>query len=511
MPTRRKTEHVDVLIIGAGISGIGAAYYLSTRCPRRSYGILERRQNLGGTWDLFRYPGIRSDSDMYTYGYAFRPWMNPKMISDGESIRRYLEETVREYGIREKIRFGVRVLRASWSTRTASWLVEAKDETTDEFLSFTCNFLIGATGYYDYDQGYTPEFAGRARFRGSIIHPQHWPEDLDYSGKRVVVIGSGATAMALVPAMAQKAKRVTMLQRSPTYVMSLPEKDPVTNLLLRLLSPQVGYRFARVRNVTLQLLLYKLSQAYPRTVRRLLLNHVRKQLGEDFDLRHFTPKYNPWDERLCVVPDGDLFRVLRSGKAEVVTDHIDCFTEKGIRLKSGEEIEADIIVTATGLSLKALGGIELRVDGKPFNLAGALAYKALMFENLPNLAMLFGYPNMSWTMKVDISCDYLMRLFNFMEREDYAICVPRNRDAAIEPTPFFALQSGYVKRAEHLLPKQGSRAPWRLYNNYWRDWLALRYSRVDDGVLEFQRRAHASAKTKSVERRVKAVRQAART
>jgi cation diffusion facilitator CzcD-associated flavoprotein CzcO len=485
--TTDNTGHVDVLIIGAGISGIGAGYYLTKKCPGKSFTILERRSRIGGTWDLFRYPGIRSDSDMFTFGFAFKPWMNPKMISDGESIRGYLEETAREFGIDKHIQFGIRVVRAGWSSAEGKWTVEARREDTGENLRFTCNFLIGGTGYYDYDEGFTPDFPGRNRYKGKVVHPQHWPEDLDYTGKRIVVIGSGATAITLIPNLAAKAKHVTMLQRSPTYVMNLPERDPITNALRPLLPKKVLYGLIRSRNVSMQLLMFRISRARPEVIRKFLLGQLRKQLGPNFDLKHFSPKYNPWEERLCVVPDGDMFKVLRSGKASVNTDEIETFTERGIQLKSGLELEADIIITATGLNMKLLGGMTLEVDGKPYDVAGRYAYKALMFEDLPNFAMLFGYPNMSWTMKVDISCDYIARLLNYMDKNGLSQVTPRNKDRSLTPLPFMDLKSGYVRRALDQMPKQGSKFPWRLYNNYWLDLATLRFTRLDDGKLEFSR------------------------
>ena len=479
------TEYFDVLIIGAGLSGVGAACHLTRECPDKRFAILEGRQAMGGTWDLFRYPGIRSDSDMYTLGYSFRPWTNPKAIADGDSIRDYIRDTAREYGVDDKIRYGHRVESADWSSDEAVWVLKVRRTDEDDVVTLKCNFLFGCTGYYRYEAGYEPEFPGRERFQGEVIHPQKWPEDLDYSGKRVVVIGSGATAVTLVPAMTDKAEHVTMLQRSPSYVATVPEKDFISERLRRFLPEKVVYRLARTRNVGLQMLIYQLSRRRPGMMRKLLLEQVRRQVGDNVDLKHFSPAYNPWDERLCAVPDGDLFRVLRKGKASVVTDHIETFTEKGILLKSGEELEADIIVTATGLEMQMLGGMDLSVDGKPYDMAGAMAYKALMFSDLPNLAMVFGYTNASWTLKADISCEYVCRLLRHMDRKGMRQCTPRVADDSVEPVPFIALESGYVRRAMDRLPKQGSRAPWKLRQNYPYDLLMLRYSRVDDGTMEF--------------------------
>ncbi|MFZ5756173.1 MAG: flavin-containing monooxygenase [Pseudomonadota bacterium] len=480
------SEHVDVLIVGAGLSGIGAARHLKHQCPDKSYVILENRQAIGGTWDLFRYPGIRSDSDMYTLGYNFKPWTDPKIIADGHTIRSYVQETAREYGIDKHIRFGHKVLSASWSSIDARWTVEAEQQATGKKVKFTCNFLLGCTGYYNYDGGYTPHFEGRERFKGTIIHPQKWPENFDYSGKRVLIIGSGATAVTLLPAMTDKAAHVTMLQRSPTYVASIPEKDVISNTLRKFLPDMLVYRMGRTRNIGLQMAVFRLSKSRPKAIRRLLLGMVRRQLaGSDVDMKHFTPSYNPWDERLCAVPDGDLFRVLRKGKASVVTDHIDTFTEKGIKLKSGTELEADIIITATGLDLQMLGGMQLNVDGKPFDLSQSMNYKGVMFQNLPNLAMMFGYTNASWTLKSDLSSEYVCRLLKHMDKTGNRQCTPRNHDPEVVPVPFVDMQSGYLQRAAGRMPKQGNKAPWKLYQNYALDLPLLRYSKVDDGIMEF--------------------------
>ncbi|MFZ5697228.1 MAG: flavin-containing monooxygenase [Pseudomonadota bacterium] len=479
------TEHFDVLIVGAGLSGIGAAWHLTDQCPGKTFAILEGRDAIGGTWDLFRYPGIRSDSDMYTLGYNFRPWTGSKMISDGTSIREYVCDTARESGIDKKIRFGHKILKASWSTEDALWTVEAHRVATGDTVQFTCNFLQMCTGYYNYDAGYTPEFAGRERFKGQIIHPQHWPRNLDYTGKRVVVIGSGATAVTVVPAMTDKAAHVTMLQRSPTYVVTVPEEDPISNNMRRYLPDMLVYRLGRTRNIGLQLFFFRLAKAKPKPIRRLLLGLVRRQVGPDFDMKHFTPTYNPWDERMCAVPNGDFFKVLRNGKASVVTDHIDTFTEKGIKLKSGDEIEADIIVTATGLDLQLMGGMKLVVDGKPFDLSRTIGYKGLMFRDLPNLAMVFGYTNASWTLKADITSEYVCRLIKHMDKLKMRQCTPRNNDPSVVESPFLDMRSGYIQRAVAKFPKQGSKAPWKLYQNYAIDLAALRFGPLDDGAMEF--------------------------
>lgn len=489
------SEHVDVLIVGAGLSGIGAAWHLQNQCPGKSYAILEGRNAIGGTWDLFRYPGMRSDSDMYTLGYNFKPWTNPKAIADGPSIREYIRETAVENGIDEKIRFGIKVLKSSWSTEDAIWTVEAKRVATGEKVKFTCNFLLMCTGYYKYEAGYTPHFEGRERFKGQIIHPQHWPENLDYSGKRVVVIGSGATAVTVVPAMTDKAAHVTMLQRSPTYMVSLPEQDVLANSLRRFLPERAVYHAIRAKNVALTLGFFNLAQSRPKPIRRLLLAHMRRQLGEGYDMKHFTPTYNPWEERLCAVPDGDMFKAIRNGKVSVVTDHIESFTEKGIKLKSGQELEADIIVTATGLDLVMMGGSELSVDGEPIDVSKKMYYKGLMFQDVPNLAMVFGYTNASWTLKADISSEYVCRLLKHMDAIGMRQCTPVNRDRSVKVEPFVNMHSGYIQRVLDKMPRQGDKAPWRLYMNYALDLVALRYRSVEDNAMQFSnpRRAKKAA------------------
>lgn len=499
------SEHLDVLIVGAGLSGIGAAYHLQKQCPNKSWAIIERRQAIGGTWDLFRYPGIRSDSDMYTLGYNFKPWTNPQAIADGTSIREYVQETARENGIDRNIRFGLQVKNASWSTETATWTLEALREATGEVVHFTCNFLLMCSGYYNYDAGYSPDFPGIDQFKGRVVHPQKWTEDIDYADKKVVVIGSGATAVTLVPAMAQTAAKVTMLQRSPTYVVSVPGRDAMAEKLRRFLPDKAVYRIARTRNVGFQMFFYNLSRQKPELVKRWVLSLARRQLGQNYDLRHFTPSYNPWDERMCVVPDSDLFRAIRKGKAEVVTDHIDSFTETGIRLTSGQELEADLVVTATGLRLQMLGGMQITVDGKPFDMTQTMNYKGVMFRDLPNLAMVFGYTNASWTLKSDLTCEYVCRLLKHMDKHGLRQCTPRDEEGQVQATPFLGLASGYIQRAKDVLPKQGDRSPWKLYQNYALDLSMLRFGGLEDGYMEFSNpKMSARAKVKAAAQAVRA-------
>lgn len=478
-------EHLDVLIIGAGLSGIGAAYHLMKHCPGKRFAILEGRAALGGTWDLFRYPGIRSDSDMFTLGYNFKPWTNPLAIADGPSIRRYIAETAEENGIQDKIRFQHKVLKADWCSERATWTLQVQRGEDAEPIQLSCQHLLMCTGYYRYEAGYTPEFKGREQFQGDFIHPQLWPEHFDYSGKNVVVIGSGATAVTLVPAMTDKAKHVTMLQRSPTYVVSLPQGDPISAFLRRFLPEAWVYRLARTRNVAMQLGFYKLSKTLPNLVRKVLLSLTKRQLGAGYDMRHFTPRYQPWDERVCAVPDGDLFKVLREGKASVVTAAIDGFTAKGIRLKSGEELPADVIVSATGLELQLFGGMQVAVDGVPFDAAKSMGYRGIMLRDLPNAAVVLGYTNASWTLKADLSSEYFCRLINHMDASGMRQCTPRDAKRQVKPAPFLDLASGYIQRAADKIPSQGDRAPWKLYQNYLLDLLLLRYGRVVDGYLEF--------------------------
>lgn len=479
-------EHVDVLVVGAGLSGIGAACHLRQKCPEKSFVILEGRGAMGGTWDLFRYPGVRSDSDMYTLGYRFRPWSDAKAIADGSAILNYIRETASEFGVDRMIRYGHRVSRADWSSEDALWTVEAETGPDKSLVQFTCNFLYLCTGYYDYESGYTPEWPGVERFGGPLVHPQKWPEDLDYTGKRVVVIGSGATAVTLVPAMAERAAHVTMLQRSPTYVASMPAEDRVANWLRRRLPARTAYALARWKNVLFGMFFYNLARSRPEVFKRMIAKGNRKQLGRDFDLKHFTPQYNPWDQRLCLAPNADIFRAIRQGRASVVTDHIETFTETGLQLRSGEHLDADIIVTATGLVLKLMSGLKLFVDGSHVELSKTIAYKGMMYSDIPNLASALGYTNASWTLKCDLTAEYVCRLLKHMDRHGYAQCTPRVNDPEVKEEPILDFTSGYVRRALHTLPRQGSKTPWRLHQNYVRDLSMLRYGRVDDGVMEFK-------------------------
>ncbi|MCB9586138.1 MAG: NAD(P)/FAD-dependent oxidoreductase [Polyangiaceae bacterium] len=478
-------ENLDVVIIGAGLSGVGAGVHLSQKCPGKRFALLEMREAMGGTWDLFRYPGIRSDSDMYTLGYHFKPWTNPKAIADGEDIRSYIQETAREYGIDRKIRYQHKVKSLNWNSKRARWELEVEQLDTGDTVRISAQFVICCSGYYKYESGHTPEFAGREDFGGEVIHPQLWPEGLDYSGKRIVVIGSGATAVTLVPALTDKAAHVTMLQRSPSYVINVPQQDKISNKLREYLPEQAVYSMARVRNVLLSMTLFNFARRYPKQARRLLMGRVKKALEGSVDLSHFSPKYNVWDERLCAVPDGDMFDALKSGKASVVTDQIERFTQGGILLKSGEEIPADIIVTATGLELQVLGGSELTKDGEPVKVAEKYYYKGAMLQDVPNLAMVFGYTNSSWTLKADLILDYFCRVMNHMQKSGQQVCTPTADGSVEDGGPFLNLNSGYVKRALHLMPRQGAGKPWKLYQNYVLDYVMMKLTKLDDGALSF--------------------------
>jgi len=498
-------EHFDVLIVGAGLSGIGAGAHMRMRCPKKAFAILEGREVTGGTWDLFRYPGVRSDSDMYTLGYSFRPWTDPKAIADGPAILKYIRETAKEFELEKEIRYSHRVTRAEWSSTDSRWTIKAETRpvgsvphnngdlpqggngATPQIVRFTCNFLYICTGYYDYASGYTPEWPGFNKYRGTVIHPQKWPQDLDHAKKKVLVIGSGATAVTLVPAMAETAEHVTMLQRSPTYVVSMPSQDTFANFLRSALSQRSVYAIVRGKNVVRQMFFYVLSRKRPSVMKRIVAKGVKNELGEEYAEKHFTPKYNPWDQRLCLVPDGDLFRSIREGRSSVVTGQIESFTENGVRLTTGEHLEADIIVTATGLVLRIMAGLTLVVDGELVDLSKKIAYKGMMYSDVPNLAEAFGYTNASWTLKCDLTSDYVCRLINYMDRHGYARCTARLSDPSITSEPAIDFTSGYVQRALLTLPSQGSKMPWRLHQNYFKDLSMLRYGRVNDGTMEFRR------------------------
>jgi cation diffusion facilitator CzcD-associated flavoprotein CzcO len=486
-------EHLDVLIVGAGLSGIGAAHHLQTECPWADYAIFEARDSIGGTWDLFRYPGVRSDSDMFTLGYSFKPWTGEKSIADGWSILEYIKDTARDAGIDTRIRFNHRIVSLDWSTERARWVVTARrttgddsDPGTGETFQLTCGFVMSCTGYYRYDHGYEPRFEGAEQFSGDIVHPQHWPEHLDYSGKRVVVIGSGATAVTLVPSLAEEAAQVTMVQRSPSYVASLPAKNPLSNFVRRVLPNRWSGPAVRWLNALLTMALYQLCRRRPQMMKRVLLKGVEKQLPAGYDVAtHFTPDYDPWDQRMCLVPDGDLFRAISSGSAEVVTDRIERFTERGLRLASGAELEADIIVTATGLEVLFLGGMELSVDGDVIDPASKLVYKGMMLDGVPNLAFAIGYTNASWTLRADLISDYVCRLLNALRDSGNRQATAVNRDAVIGAGSVFDLNSGYVLRAADRLPKSGSNFPWQVRQNYLFDYRVMKRTDVTGDVMVF--------------------------
>ena len=488
LPPGNLPEHLDVLVVGAGLSGIGAAHYLQTECPWATYAIFEARDSVGGTWDLFRYPGVRSDSDMHTLGYSFRPWDGEKSIADGDSILQYIKDTAAESGIDRHIRFDHRVIAAGWSTDEARWRITAQRGDGTMF-ELTAAFLFSCSGYYRYDHGHLPDFDGMDEFEGTLIHPQHWPEDLDFTGKRIVVIGSGATAVTLVPALARSAAHVTMLQRSPTYIASLPERSPMAKIFRKVLPRQMAGTAAKWAHALLTQSFYTVSRRYPEQMKRFLRKGLERELPAGYDIdTHFTPRYDPWDQRFCAVPDGDLFKAISDGSASVVTETIERFTKTGIQLTSGRELAADIVVTATGLELLFLGGIELTVDGTPVHPADRLTYKGMMIEGVPNLAVAIGYTNASWTLKCDLTCQYVCRLLESMRSHGQTQCVPRNSDPSVtNGGPLLGLTSGYIQRSAHLLPKQGARQPWKVNQSYLRDYRALRMSQVDDGVMEFSR------------------------
>ena len=482
-------KHVDLLIVGAGISGIGLAAHLTKHCPQRSFEIIERRDSFGGTWDLFKYPGIRSDSDMSTFGFNFKPWQQASVLADGSSIKGYLAEVIDEQKLKEKIHFKHRVLSANYDSAQKKWQVVIENAKGKK-ENWIANFVFGCTGYYNYDQGYQPDFPNKELFKGEFVNPQFWPEKLDYTGKKVVIIGSGATAITLVPAMAKGgAAHVTMLQRSPTYIASVPSIDFVYDKMRKVLPEDVAYKLTRARNIGMQRGIYAFAQKQPKLLRRLLLQSIKMQLKGKVDMKHFTPEYNPWDQRLCVVPDGDLFKILRSGQASVETDQIERFTETGLQLKSGQHLEADIVVSATGLEIQILGGIQATIDGKPLDTSKHMLYQGVMVSDVPNMAMIIGYINASWTLKVDIAAEYICRLLNYMDQKQWAEVIPQG-DATelMEDTVMGSLSSGYIARAANVMPKQGKHAPWKVSNNYLADRKTLKSASFEDGVLKFAKR-----------------------
>ena len=485
-------KQVDILIVGAGISGIGLAAHLSKHCPQRSFEIIERREGIGGTWDLFKYPGIRSDSDMSTFGFNFKPWQKTSVLADGPSIKGYLNEVVTEFQLEPKIHYQHRVISANYDSASHKWSVKIED-AEGKTQTWIANFVLGCTGYYNYDQGFQPDFPNQQAFKGQFIHPQHWPENLDYRGKKVVIIGSGATAITLVPAMVKGgAGHVTMLQRSPTYIASVPSIDVVYAKMRKYLPEEMAYKLTRARNIGMQRGIYALAQKQPKLLKKLLLNSVKFQLKGKVDMKHFTPNYEPWDQRLCVVPDGDLFKILREGHASVETDHIEKLTETGILLKSGKHLEADIIVSATGLNIQILGGIQATLDGKPLNTSQHMLYRGIMVSDVPNMALIIGYINASWTLKVDIAAEYICRLLNHMDHKGYDEVVAQGDVSELmDDTVMGSLSSGYIARAADVMPKQGKHAPWHVSNNYLADRKDLKQASFKDGVLKFKTKVTA--------------------
>ncbi|MBI1193224.1 MAG: NAD(P)-binding protein [Bacteroidetes bacterium] len=486
MEHQKLPDHLDVVIVGAGLSGIAAAYHIQDKCPGKTFAVLEGRAAMGGTWDLFRYPGIRSDSDMYTLGFSFNPWPNPKTIADGPSILCYIKDTASKFGLDQHIHYNTRVAEAAWSDADARWTLTLAAQGDMPERRISAGFLFMCSGYYHYQEAYQPVFPGSETFAGRMLHPQHWTDDVAYEGKKVVVIGSGATAVTLVPELAKKAQQVTMLQRSPTYIMTLPSEDRVANFLKQVLPDQTAHNLVRWKNILLNLAFYKVSKRWPQTIRRFIQKGIQKELGSSYEQRHFDPAYDPWDQRLCLVPDGDLFHALKSGKAQVVTDTIRTFTERGIQLSSGQELEADLIVTATGLKIQLLGGMAVRVNGELLDSGNMHCYKGVLFGGVPNFAVAIGYTNASWTLKCDLNCLFVARLLNHMDRKGYRVCTPQYDQAQFGSEPLLDFDAGYIKRALDVLPRQGSRKPWKVYQNYLRDTLALRYGSVRDAYLVYR-------------------------
>ncbi len=480
-------NHYDIIIIGAGLSGIGAACHFSMNCPDKSYVLFEGRNNIGGTWDLFKYPGIRSDSDMHTFSFKFKPWTYNKTISDASTIMQYLQETVDEYKIKEKIKFNHFMTEISWSSEDNKWTIKGTDNSKNEPVISTCNFIMLCTGYYDYEKGYTPDFKGLESYKGQFIHPQKWTDDINYENKEVIVIGSGATAVTLIPTMAKKTKHITMLQRSPTYILSRPLHDPFAKFVHKIMPNKMAHFFSRWKNILLSMYLYRASKKNPDAVRKFIKGQAKKVLGPDYDVdTHFNPKYNPWDERLCAIPDNDLFNTIKENKCTVITDHIETFTEEGIKLKSGKELKADLIVSATGLNIKIAGGMEITVDGKKMELGKLINYKGLMLQDIPNLVAIIGYTNASWTLKADLVCEYTCRLLKHMDKNGYSSCAPSLKGEDTEMSPVIDFTSGYIQRGMAKMPKQGKEFPWRLHQSYVKDMVNLKYKKIDDRYLVFK-------------------------
>ena len=481
-------NNYDVVIVGAGISGIGAAYNIQKSCPTKSFTIFEGRENIGGTWDLFKYPGIRSDSDMHTMGFRFKPWTDPKTIADGPSILEYLNEAADENNLREKIQFKTKVKTAQWDSNSACWRLGIEKDESGVIQDVSCSILYLCGGYYNYDQGYLPEFDGYEDFEGTLVHPQKWPEDLDYENKKVVVIGSGATAVTIVPSMADKVSKITMLQRSPTYYFAAPDEDVIGNFIKRFTTDRLGYFLVRWKNILMQRFMLARLRKYPQKTKEMLIDLVRKQLSDDYDVdKHFTPRYMPWDQRLCFVPNGDMFKAINSGKAEVVTDTIDRFTERGILLDSGNEIEADIIVTATGLNMQLLNGIDISIDNEKLDISERIQYKTMMFSNVPNLIATFGYTTASWTLGADLTSEYACKLINLMDSKGMDYFYPDAGEDVVGQGDFLDLNSGYIQRVAHKLPKQGSRDPWINTQNYLKDLFQVRFKSIEDSDLKFKK------------------------
>ncbi|HSX68742.1 NAD(P)/FAD-dependent oxidoreductase [Nocardioides sp.] len=480
-----EAKHLDVLIVGAGLSGIDAAVHVSKAFPAKSYALLEMREELGGTWSLFKYPGLRSDSDMYTLGFGFRPWTGKDAIADGKDILQYLKETASEYGVDKHIRYQRKATAYSWSSEANLWTVTVENGETGTTETLTANFLVNTTGYYNYDAGYTPEFPGADEFKGQIVHPQHWPEDLDYTGKRVVVIGSGATSITLIPSMAPDAEHITMLQRTPTYIISQPKIDPVASVLKKTLPAKVAAKAIHARYASVTIGFFEFARRQPKATKALIKRWAKIHLPKDFDYdKHLVPPYNPWDQRLCVVPGADLFKAIHSHKVDIVTEHIEKFDATGIQLKNGQHLDADIIVTATGLDIQMFGGAEVEVDGEKVDLGKLFTYKALMLNNIPNFAFIIGYSNASWTLKADLVCEYIVRLLDHMDENSFTKVVPIV-DGGLEAEDIMKLDSGYLARAADKMPKAGNRDPWRLKQNWYFDKKFIQKSPLVDDEIHF--------------------------